>query len=67
MNLGHLEYNICVLNLSEIGMSSDRLDHLLTHAPLQSIILLEDIDAALPSREEPIDASQRCKQPLQLP
>ncbi|VDL98506.1 unnamed protein product [Schistocephalus solidus] len=49
---GHLEYSICVLNLSEVGMSADRLDHLLTHAPLQSIILLEDIDAALPSRDQ---------------
>ncbi|VDO04077.1 unnamed protein product [Rodentolepis nana] len=56
---GHLEYNICVLNLSEMGMSADRLDHLLTHAPLQSIILLEDIDAALPSREENVDMGQR--------
>ncbi|EUB60819.1 Mitochondrial chaperone BCS1 [Echinococcus granulosus] len=56
---GHLEYNICVLNLSDLGMSADRLDHLLTHAPLQSIILLEDIDAALPSREEPINLAQR--------
>ncbi|VDL27980.1 unnamed protein product [Hymenolepis diminuta] len=56
---GHLEYNICVLNLSEVGMSADRLDHLLTHAPLQSVILLEDIDAALHSREENDDMGQR--------
>ncbi|CDS43055.1 mitochondrial chaperone BCS1 [Echinococcus multilocularis] len=40
-------------------MSADRLDHLLTHAPLKSIILLEDIDAALPSREESINLAQR--------
>ncbi|VDP91014.1 unnamed protein product [Echinostoma caproni] len=32
-------------------MTADRLDHLLTHAPLQSIILLEDIDAAVHNRE----------------
>ncbi|VDM18607.1 unnamed protein product [Hydatigera taeniaeformis] len=56
---GHLEYNICVLNLNELGMSADRLDHLLTHAPLQSIILLEDIDAAVPNREESISLAQR--------
>uniref|UniRef100_A0A0V0JAT0 Mitochondrial chaperone BCS1 n=1 Tax=Schistocephalus solidus TaxID=70667 RepID=A0A0V0JAT0_SCHSO len=56
--LGHLEYSICVLNLSEVGMSADRLDHLLTHAPLQSIILLEDIDAALPSRDQSGEASK---------
>ncbi|VDD76329.1 unnamed protein product [Mesocestoides corti] len=55
---GHLEFNICVLNLSEIGMSADRLEHLLTHAPLQSIILLEDIDAALPSREDTNDTAR---------
>ncbi|BHF72727.1 mitochondrial chaperone [Sparganum proliferum] len=55
---GHLEYSICVLNLSEVGMSADRLDHLLTHAPLQSIILLEDIDAALPSRDQSVEASK---------
>ncbi|VDN12427.1 unnamed protein product [Dibothriocephalus latus] len=57
---GHLEYSICVLNLSEVGMSADRLDHLLTHAPLQSIILLEDIDAALPSRAQSGEASKTC-------
>lgn len=50
-----------MLNLSEVGMSADRLDHLLTHAPLQSVILLEDIDAALHSREENDDMGQRCK------
>ncbi|CAL8101967.1 unnamed protein product [Calicophoron daubneyi] len=48
---GHLDYSISVLNLSEFGMTADRLDHLLTHAPLQSIILLEDIDAAVHSRQ----------------
>ncbi|TPP60490.1 Mitochondrial chaperone BCS1 [Fasciola gigantica] len=48
---GHLDYSISVLNLSEFGMTADRLDHLLTHAPLQSIILLEDIDAAVHNRE----------------
>ncbi|KAF7261103.1 hypothetical protein EG68_01606 [Paragonimus skrjabini miyazakii] len=47
---GHLDYSISVLNLSEFGMTADRLDHLLTHAPLQSIILLEDIDAAVNNR-----------------
>ncbi|VDQ07173.1 unnamed protein product [Trichobilharzia regenti] len=38
------------MNLSEFGMTADRLDHLLAHAPLQTIILLEDIDAAVHSR-----------------
>lgn len=47
---GELHYNICVLNLSERGMTDDRLNHLLSHAPPRSIILLEDVDAAFPSR-----------------
>ncbi|CAG9110614.1 unnamed protein product [Plutella xylostella] len=49
---GELEYNICVLNLSERGLTDDRLNHLLCVAPQQSIILLEDIDAAFVSRED---------------
>lgn len=49
---GELEFAICVLNLSERGLSDDRLNHLLSVAPVQSIILLEDIDAAFVSREE---------------
>ncbi|KAJ2946439.1 hypothetical protein O0L34_g12481 [Tuta absoluta] len=49
---GELEYNICVLNLSERGLTDDRLNHLLSVAPQQSIILLEDIDAAFASRED---------------
>ncbi|KAJ3190037.1 hypothetical protein HDU85_000328 [Gaertneriomyces sp. JEL0708] len=47
---GELEYNICVLNLSERGMTDDRLSHLLNHAPPRSIILLEDVDAAFNNR-----------------
>lgn len=49
---GELEYGICLLNLSERGLTDDRLNHLLNVAPEQSIILLEDIDAAFASREE---------------
>lgn len=49
---GELEYGICLLNLSERGLTDDRLNHLLNVAPEQSIILLEDIDAAFVSREE---------------
>ena len=41
-----------MLNLSDRGLSDDRLNHLLVVAPQQSIILLEDIDAAFVSREE---------------
>ena len=43
---------MCVLNLSERGLTDDRLNHLLNTAPVQSIILLEDIDAAFVSRED---------------
>ena len=48
---GELEYGICLLNLSQFGLSDDRLNHLLSVAPQQSIILLEDIDAAFGSRD----------------
>ncbi len=40
------------MNLGERGLSDDRLNHLLSVAPQQSIILLEDIDAAFSKREE---------------
>ena len=48
---GELDYSICVLNLSERGLSDDRLNHLLSVAPQQSIILVEDVDAAFVSRD----------------
>ncbi|XP_049801664.1 mitochondrial chaperone BCS1 [Schistocerca nitens] len=49
---GELEHSICVLNLSDRGLTDDRLNHLLSLAPQQSIILLEDVDAAFVSRED---------------
>ncbi|XP_069118700.1 mitochondrial chaperone BCS1-like [Argopecten irradians] len=48
---GELDFSICVMNLSERGMSDDRLNHLLTTAPEQSIVLLEDVDAAFLNRD----------------
>lgn len=48
---GYLDYNICLLNLSERGMTDDRLTHLLSNVPERSIILLEDIDAAFTGRQ----------------
>ncbi|XP_075789091.1 mitochondrial chaperone BCS1 isoform X1 [Pelodiscus sinensis] len=48
---GELEYGICLLSLSDRGLSDDRLNHLLSVAPQQSIILLEDVDAAFVSRD----------------
>ena len=49
---GELEYSICVLNLSDRSMSDDRLMHRLADAPENSIVLLEDADAAFVSRED---------------
>ena len=46
-----LGYSICILSLSERTLTDDRLSHLLNVAPRQSIVLLEDVDAAFPSRE----------------
>lgn len=53
---GFLEYNICILNLNERGLSDDRLNVLLSVAPPRSLILLEDIDAAFTKRENSRDA-----------
>jgi len=44
---GALGLNICVLSLSTRGISDEILNQLLNVAPQRSIILLEDIDAAL--------------------
>ncbi|OLL22730.1 Mitochondrial chaperone BCS1 [Neolecta irregularis DAH-3] len=52
---GHLDYNICILNLSTRGLTDDRLNHLLTNVPEQSILLLEDIDAAFSGRSQSDD------------
>ncbi|KAJ1928919.1 Complex III assembly protein translocase and chaperone [Tieghemiomyces parasiticus] len=49
---GHLQYNICILNLSERGLTDDRLNHLLSVAPIRSLILLEDVDAAFTKRKQ---------------
>ena len=40
------------MNLSDRNLSDDRLNHLMSVAPQQSIILLEDIDAAFAKRIE---------------
>ncbi|KTW28504.1 hypothetical protein T552_01763 [Pneumocystis carinii B80] len=49
---GKLEYNICLLNLSEKGLTDDRLNFLLSSVPTRSIILLEDVDSAFSKREQ---------------
>ncbi len=47
-----LGYSICVLSLSEGWLTDDRFALLLNSLPGKSILLLEDIDATGPSREE---------------
>lgn len=47
---GELGYDICVLNLSERGLTDDRLNHLLQNVPHNAVVLLEDIDAAFGGR-----------------
>lgn len=47
---GSMDYNICILNLSEMNLTDDRLNHLMNNLPQRSILLLEDIDAAFDKR-----------------
>ena len=49
---GELDYNICILNLSENNLTDDRLNHLMNNLPERSILLLEDIDAAFNKRAQ---------------
>ncbi|KAF2473497.1 uncharacterized protein BDR25DRAFT_283067 [Lindgomyces ingoldianus] len=50
---GHLDFNIAILNVSERGLTDDRLNHLLTKVPRRTIVLLEDADAAFVNRRKP--------------
>eukprot|EP00940_MAST-03C_sp_MAST-3C-sp2_P000621 g621.t1 len=47
---GHFDYNICILSLNEAGLTDDRLAQALSNVPQQSLVLLEDIDAAFHRR-----------------
>ncbi|SCU85174.1 LAFA_0D14268g1_1 [Lachancea sp. 'fantastica'] len=49
---GELDYNICIMNLSEANLTDDRLNHLMNNIPERSILLLEDIDAAFNKRTQ---------------
>ena len=53
---GELDYNIAMLNLSERGLTDDRLLHLLTVVPKRTLVLLEDADAAFGHRRVQTDA-----------
>ncbi|XP_078083898.1 mitochondrial chaperone BCS1 isoform X1 [Mustelus asterias] len=48
---GELQYSICLMSLSDRSLTDDRLNHLLSMAPQQSIVLLEDVDAAFVNRD----------------
>ncbi|XP_038646098.1 mitochondrial chaperone BCS1 isoform X1 [Scyliorhinus canicula] len=48
---GKLQYSICLMSLSDRTLTDDRLNHLLSMAPQQSIVLLEDVDAAFVNRD----------------
>lgn len=43
---GHLGYNIAMLNLNESGLTDDRLALAMTTVPPETIVVLEDVDAA---------------------
>lgn len=49
---GELDYDICLLNLSELNLTDDRLNYIINHIPGRSILLLEDIDAAFNQRQQ---------------
>ncbi|PWN34699.1 uncharacterized protein FA14DRAFT_107768, partial [Meira miltonrushii] len=48
---GSLDLSICLLNLSERGLTDDKLNFLLSNAPERSILLLEDVDSAFLGRQ----------------
>ncbi|KAL1857890.1 Complex III assembly protein translocase and chaperone [Paecilomyces lecythidis] len=53
---GELDYDIAILNLSERGLTDDRLNHLLTIIPNRTLVLLEDVDAAFSNRRVQTDS-----------
>jgi chaperone BCS1 len=48
---GELDYNLCILNLSERGLTDDRLHLILSIIPERCIMVLEDIDTAFSGRD----------------
>lgn len=49
---GSLGYDIYIINLSLRGLADDKLALLMSQAPSQSIILIEDVDAAFNKRAQ---------------
>jgi SpoVK/Ycf46/Vps4 family AAA+-type ATPase len=48
---GHLRMNVCIVNLGISGFNDKQLNQLLNSAPRNSILLMEDVDAALIKRK----------------
>ncbi|KAF4122354.1 mitochondrial chaperone BCS1 [Geosmithia morbida] len=49
---GELDFSVAMINLSEMGMTDDKLAYLLTKLPKRSFLLLEDADAAFVNRRQ---------------
>lgn len=49
---GELDFSVAIINLSERGMSDDKLAHLLTKLPQRTLLLLEDADATFTNRRQ---------------
>ncbi|RYP71222.1 hypothetical protein DL771_004914 [Monosporascus sp. 5C6A] len=49
---GELDYGVAMVNLSEIGVTDDKLAFLLTKLPERTIVLLEDVDSAFLNRRK---------------
>lgn len=49
---GELDFGVAMINLSEMGMTDDKLAYLLTKLPKKSLLLLEDADAAFANRRQ---------------
>jgi len=62
---GELQLSICILNLAGKNVSDSTLNHLLSTAPQRSIILLEDIDSAIP--DSVVQTQQHQKDQTQQP
>ncbi|RDW89268.1 putative BCS1 protein [Coleophoma cylindrospora] len=52
---GELDFGVSIINLSERGITDDKLAHLLRKLPPRTILLLEDADAAFRNRQQ-VDA-----------
>ena len=49
---GSLSYDICLLNLSERGLTDDKLNYLMSNAPERSFILIENVDNVFNKRAQ---------------